>query len=119
MILFVFSIVKNEIITSAKLNKKIFYVQTTSYLIYRFNTNAKISKKLEMSFNKALEDGVKLSKLLIILLLFNVMVFGSSCSTSKKAYRPTKHKKKNCDCSQWSYNSILKGHVISKNMYLC
>ena len=52
MILFACSIVKSEIITSAKLNKKIFYVQTTSFLIRRFNTNAKISKKLEMHFNK-------------------------------------------------------------------
>ncbi len=28
----------------------------------------------------------------------------SSCSTHKKGYKPKKRKKKDCDCSDWTYH---------------
>jgi hypothetical protein len=39
---------------------------------------------------------------LFIFLIFAISI--SSCTTQKHGYRPAKRKKKDCDCSRWSYN---------------
>jgi len=98
---------------SAKLHKKIFYEQATRFFICRFNTNAKISKKLGMYFNKASVTVDHKPKFVLIILLLCLFTVGTSCNTSKKAYRPKKQKKKDCDCSEWSYNN-----TSSDNYYL-
>jgi len=59
-----------------------------------------------MHFNIAFLAKIKSLKRLAVLVLLCFTVVISSCSTSKKAYRPTKRKKKDCDCSRWSYNDI-------------
>ena len=62
-----------------------------------------------MYINKAFADTLKQSKLLIALLLIGILLISVSCSTSRKVYHPQKHKKKDCDCSQWSYDSSRGG----------
>jgi|GEM_PF-6858094 hypothetical protein len=57
---------------------------------------------------------MKLSKIIFPLLLC-VLIMGSSCNTSRKAYRPTKRKNKDCDnCSKWSYHNeiITKSYKV-------
>ncbi len=59
-----------------------------------------------MHFNIAFLAKIKSLKRLAVLLLLCFTIVFSSCSTSKKGYRPTKRKKKDCDCSEWSNNYI-------------
>ena len=46
-------------------------------------------------------------KTIVVLFLSCLIIIGSSCSTSRKSYRPKKRRKNDCDCSKWSYNNTL------------
>ncbi len=52
-----------------------------------------------------------MKRIIVTLFLSCLIIAGSSCSTSRKSYRPSKRKKKDCDCSKWSYNSALNQQV--------
>ncbi len=50
-----------------------------------------------------------------ILLVFTLVIAGSSCASNKN-YRykpPKKKKKKDCDCSDWSYNIQGKEKTVA------
>ncbi len=36
-----------------------------------------------------------------------LVIILSSCASQKHGYRPAKRKKKDCDCSKWSYNKPI------------
>ncbi len=45
---------------------------------------------------------MKASNLLFIVCLATAFLL-AACSTSRKGYHPKKRKKRDCDCSDWSY----------------
>ncbi len=50
---------------------------------------------------------------ILLATLTSIIVLFSSCSSSKKAYRPAKKKNKGCDCSHWSYNVNTKTTYVA------
>jgi len=66
-----------------------------------------------MYFNKASVKIYQQPKFVLIILLFCLLIVGTSCHTSKKAYRPKKQKKKDCDCSEWSYHNTTTENYFS------
>ncbi len=91
------------------------------YYLFLFWYNAKISKKLEMSFNKIYINAYidKFLQLKIVaLLIVIVIIICSSCSTSNNTHRFKKRKKKDCDCSEWSHTNYYSKLLINKVAFL-
>ena len=57
-----------------------------------------------MFITNILLNNVKRFKVIILILLFCISLAGGACASSKRGYKPTRQKKKDCDCSKWSYN---------------
>ncbi len=99
----------------------LYCVNTKMYYLFLFWYNAKISKKLEMSFNKIYINAyidkflqLKIAALLIVI----VIIICSSCSTSNNTHRFKKRKKKDCDCSEWSHTNYDSKLLINKVAFL-
>ena len=58
-----------------------------------------------MYFNKAMADKSIQTKVALLLIVLFIIISSSSCNTSNNTHRFKNRKKKDCDCSEWSYNN--------------